>query len=224
MASSGCDSADTVPPQRAVDSPAMLGRRGGGSFTVPNPAMTPDSLATLSFDSIKKQYNTLTPILNGLFLTYDTIDMDRYRQLVRLPALDSIFRHGKKIDKRFWPFRPVLLGERPLKWGVIDSAGNIILPFVCDAVKAIDAEKGIFSVYRTAYDLHTGISRFRYKGDYFFFDKKGIIDTIGTPFEMTVQFLSDYNRDAPPIQQGPAFYLPKPYHKKGKLTRGAMEE
>jgi hypothetical protein len=225
-ASYGCGPANTVRPQQPIDSSVAVVSQPKGPAAISDStvvALQHKSALGMPFDSVKKKYRTLIPILNGLFLTYDKLDYEQYRKLIRLQDIDSFFRHGKNIYKRFSQYGPLGYGMPTLKWGVIDSAGNTILPFVCDAVRAIDAQKGIFSVVRITYTLNTGLQRFRYEGDCFFFDKKGIKDTIGIPFKANVEFVCDYARDAPPVQQGPAFYLPKPYHKMGRMARGTIK-
>jgi hypothetical protein len=45
------------------------------------------------------------------------------------------------------------------KWEVIDRTGNVIVPFICNRVKAISENKGIVFVFSTSYSLNTGIPK-----------------------------------------------------------------
>jgi hypothetical protein len=80
-----------------------------------------------------------------------------------------------------------------LKWGVIDSAGNVIVPFICDGIKAVSEHQGIAAVYRHSWPLNTGIPRYEYYGWYFDFDKSGINPSSKREFTLTFTFAAYYD-------------------------------
>ncbi len=119
------------------------------------------------FNVVKIKYDTLIPILNGLFIT-----------------------HNKT------------------KWGVIDSIGNEVVPFICDGIKSISDTEGIASLYSGFVSLNTNISRYEYFGTYFYFTKNGRSMKTEEKFELHVEMRSDDHNDSFIIESGPYYYLP----------------
>jgi hypothetical protein len=96
---------------------------------------------------------------------------------------------------------------------VIDSLGNVIVPFICDGVKEISDHKGIASVFSNSFSLNTGIPRYQYFGKYYFFNKSGLLNETQKEFEITITFIADWHDEEFVIQQGPEFYLLTEYRK-----------
>lgn len=145
-----------------------------------------------AFEQLKIIYDTLIPTFDGLFITHYKRDKDA-------PVhTDFIAKPSKKTHK----------------WGVIDSSGNVIVPFICDGVKAIAGHKGIASVYYESHSLNTGIPRYSYTGKYFHFTKTGRTEEVAKEFSITVEFISDWHFEEFIIRKGPEFYLPQEYRKK----------
>lgn len=197
-------------------------------FGETNPAVTRaqnNSLQPNSFQAIKKKYDTLIPAMNGLFITYDSFDYKSYQQYINkfLPAIeqpkDSFIHQLQFFSKGRGGFS--LTGS---KWGVIDSTGKIIVPFICDAVRELDNGKGIFSIYKGSYSLNTGLPRYNYEGYYYFFDGNGMADAAGKLFELTTIFIADFHQAEFVITQGNAFYLPHQYAVPVKGARGAISK
>ena len=160
-----------------------------------------ESLNFTSYDSIKSKYDTLIPIFDGLFVTYHQIDSVNYFKYANKTYKNSIEMN----------YSEDLISSDTKKWGVIDSMGNVIIPFICDGVKDISANKGLLSVYSTSGSLNTGLPRYRYIGTSYFFTKDGLLPETKKDFMITIQFIADYHNSAFVIQQGPLFYLPEEY-------------
>ena len=79
---------------------------------------------------MKSEYDTLIPLFDGLFLTFDYADT----------------------TAGFWQ----ILSEDK-KWGVIDSTGQIIVPFICDGVSVTGEHTGIASVFGGPSSQNTGV-------------------------------------------------------------------
>jgi hypothetical protein len=183
-----------------------------------------DVVKTDTFIDIKSKYDTLIPIMNGLFITNDSLDYSTYHKLINqlLPEVANdkestmaILSGYDKIDG----FR-----TRTKKWGVIDSADNIIVPFICDAVRELENEKGVFSVYKKSHGLGTGVPRYSYTGHYYFFDKNGIRKGKGKIFTIKIVAVEDFHRDKFVIENGNTFYLPLQYYTDNKEVRGSVEK
>jgi hypothetical protein len=94
------------------------------------------------------------------------------------------------------------------KWGVIDSLGNIIVPFICDGVKEISENNGIISVFLSCIPLYIGHnSSYKYQGTTYSINKEGIINDTDEKFEIRL-----WGTNAPlrVIKYGHMFYLPNP--------------
>ena len=98
------------------------------------------------------------------------------------------------------------------KWGIIDSTGKIIVPFICDGAKAVSENEGIISVFSTSSSLNTGIPIYRYIGKYYHFTKEGKINGTEKVFSLTIE-LSDFHNTEFVIPMGPEFYLPSEFRK-----------
>jgi hypothetical protein len=177
------------------------------------------------FAQIQKKYDTLIPILNGFFITSDSFDVGTYSSYIN-KILPQQPRGKESLLARIQLFSdgPDGFAQNTMKWGVIDSAGNIIVPFICDAVREIENNKGIFSIYKSSRSLNTGLPRYNYTGYYYFFDKKGIEQTAGKLFTITTIFVADFHQAKFVIEQGNTFYLPHPYCITNKKARGGVSK
>ncbi len=145
------------------------------------------------------RYDTLIPIFDGLFITYDKIDSLHYISIANKYIADTITAI----------FTGDYITAYTKKWGGIVSIGNIIVPFICDGVKTISANEGILSVYSHSFSLNTGIPRYRYFGKYFFFTKEGISNQPGVDFNIKVEYIADWHNAEFVIPKGPDFFLPE---------------
>lgn len=157
----------------------------------------------ITYHSLRSKYDTLIPIFDGLFVTCRPIDSSHYAALSKTSE--------KNFAAAFTSGSLVSINTR--KWGVIDSAGHVIVPFICDGAKEISEDKGIVSVFSTSFSLNTGLPRYKYFGIYYFFNKTGILYETKNEFSIKVEFIADWHNPAFVIRQGPAFYLPDEYRK-----------
>lgn len=173
----------------------------------------------ISGEALRVKYDTLIPMLDGWFITADSFDLPAYVSYMKR------LNPGKKIvpetpDELLFFNKGWDLNTK--KWGVVDSSGRVIVPFICDAVREYEKGKGIFSIYEGSLPLNTGLPRYNYSGYYFFFDRNGLSDKPGKLFKVTTIFVGDFHRPEWVIQNGNGFYLPRPYHQRGKNSRGAL--
>lgn len=169
------------------------------TFTRPISINEPDNF--ISFDEIESEYDTLIPIFDGLFITYDNVDTILFRKF-----------QSKNNQEVIWNrYTEYIMTKDTKKWGVIDSTGNIIVPFICDGAKAIAQDTGLVSIYSTSASLNTGIPRYKYFGTYFFFTKNGLLSETEKNFEMTVEYIADWHRSEFVTTHGPEFFLPNEY-------------
>jgi hypothetical protein len=155
----------------------------------------------MPFDSVEAKYDTLIPIFDDLFITYDVIDSLYFTYC-------NIKYEDISIESLVFS---EYVSEGTKKWGVIDSSGHVIVPFICDGVKAISENRGVVSVYQFSYSLNTGIPRYKYTGDAYFFTKEGIIKNSRKEFSQTIVFIADWHRPEFVINEGPSYYLPAEY-------------
>lgn len=191
------------------------------SFTAAREVAADTLPAFPNFKTVQKKYKTLLPIQNGLFITYDSFDYKTYVQ--RIESYFPRVKGAKDSQHLNLPFYGSAMAEpRALKWGVIDSAGKIVVPFICDAVRQLDSTRGVLSVYQSSYSLNTGLPRYRYSGICYFFDKQGITAEKGVPFSITTIFVADFHRHEFVIENGNTFYFPAPYYLPDKKSRGSV--
>jgi hypothetical protein len=160
------------------------------------------STSKRKYDDLKVKYDTLIPILDGFFLTYHKLDSINF------------VKYTKRIENSAYYFEwsDEAFGSDAEKWGVIDSLGKVIIPFVCDGVKEISEGRGVFSVYAGSSSLHTSEARYVYSGFTYFFDKNGLSPVaVESFFTIKVENLSDDYKWEDPITQGPAFFLSYEY-------------
>jgi hypothetical protein len=176
---------------------------------------------TLGFDAVKARYDTLIPIMNGWFITCDSFNYAAYEKIVMgLTPQDTIHKDRTLLLQHLVDGGSDGFTPKAKKWGVIDSSGRIIIPFMCDAVRELENGQGVFSVYKFSYSLNTGIPRYNYSGYYFFFDRDGQIDNDGKLFSITTVFVGDFHRSEFVIENGHTFYLPAEFHIENKKARG----
>lgn len=184
------------------------------------PLVTKDT-TRLAFETVKTFYDTLIPIFDGLFITHSEQDTGAYRKLRQTLHADTMIKSQYGV---------ILYSEKGMyctpacrKWGVIDSTGRIIVPFICDGVAKIAEHEGIFSIGIQANHLDTGIPRYYYQGQCFHFDKIGPLPVAPEEFSYKIRFGSNYGEEEHIIQQGTAFYLPIKYAKYSKTSSGSHE-
>jgi hypothetical protein len=155
----------------------------------------------INYENVNFNYDTLIPIFAGLFLTYHNIDSINY------------FKYAEELKKNaiMINYSEELITIDTKKWGVIDSTGNVIIPFICDGVKEISENIGVLSVYSASGSLNTGIPRYSYVGLSYFFDKNGLLPETKKEFMIIIEYFADNHNLAYVIQNGPAFYLPDEY-------------
>jgi len=181
-----------------------------------------DSFATtLDFDAVKARYDTLIPIMGGLFITCDSFNYAAYEKIMTgLTPQDTIHKDRTLLLQHLVAGGSDGFTPKAKKWGVIDSTGRIIIPFMCDAVRELENGQGVFSVYKFSYSLNTGIPRYNYSGYYFFFDSDGQINNDGKLFSITTVFVGDFHQSEFVIENGHTFYLPAEFHIENKKARG----
>lgn len=177
------------------------------------------------FAEVQKKYDTLIPVMNGLFITCDSFDFATYRTYINklLPEKSTVKDRSLAWMQIFSDGHDGFTTTTK-KWGVIDSAGNTIVPFICDGVREFENGKGVFSIYKESRSLNTGLPRYNYTGYYYFFDKSGVVSPEGKLFTITTIFVADFHRAEFVIEQGNAFYLPPQYFIKSKKARGAISK
>ncbi len=154
--------------------------------------------------NVLAEYDTLIAIFDGLFITYSEIDSAHYDSLSGgITMQDSVlaFYSGQWITRE------------TKKWGVIDHDGNIVVPFICDGIKAISEDKGVMSVFSFSYSLNTGEPRYQYSGRYYFFTKEGLLNQSERKFSFMVESIADWHNAEFVIPVGPEFYLPDEFRK-----------
>ncbi|MBI1317197.1 hypothetical protein GC167_10145 [bacterium] len=136
----------------------------------------------LSWEEVQSRYPTLTPLFDGLFLTSAPLDT------AALSSLNQALLPPTQLPL----FPPWYREIHSTKWGVVDSAGWVVVPFVCDGIRALSEHQGICSVYRSSYPLNTGIPRYRYVGSVFLFTQEGIQPQSQRSFETTTILVGDF--------------------------------
>ncbi len=150
---------------------------------------------------LKLKYDTLIPIFDGLFITFHALDSNQYFKLHSQSEANPALRifSGESLD------------PDTKKWGVIDSTGKVIVPFICDGITALSEDSGIVTVFSTSYSLNTGIPRYQYFGHSYSFRKSDIAKETRKEFSIKVEYLADWHHPNFVILKGPMFYLPAAY-------------
>ena len=160
----------------------------------------------VNFENTKMKYESLIPIFNSLFITYSDKDSHNYQKYFKKTKKDEGFipcaQNEVYVEDGFIKI------SRNKKWGVIDSLGNIIVPFICDGIKEISENKGIISVYSGSASLNTGIPRYMYYGTTYFINKEGILTKMGEKFGIVITFIADWHCPEFVTKYGHTQYLP----------------
>lgn len=151
------------------------------------------------FMAMRSTFDTLIPIFDGLFITYSNCDTAKLNSL-------SSFDHGNL--KIYTGINP-----KHQKWGVIDSTGKIVVPFVGDGINTISGHKGVISVGVFSEGMNTNIMRYKYYGTCYTFSKLGLNQQEREAFDLRIIWYP-YHQPKYVIDFGHAFYLPKKYRKK----------
>jgi len=160
----------------------------------------------VSFESIKAKYDTLIPIFNSLFITYSDEDNHNYQKYFKKTNKNEGFMPC--VQDEIYVEDGFIKISRNKKWGVIDSLGNIVVPFICDGIKEISENKGIISVYSGSASLNTGLPRYMYYGTTYFINKEGILINTDKKFSIVITSIADWHCPEFVIRFGTKFYLP----------------
>jgi hypothetical protein len=178
----------------------------------------------IDFEKLKTLYDTLIPIMDGLFVTYDSFDFSTYDKMIaKFYPITKLKTREDTVRTLIHRLEDGLDGYsiKTKKWGVIDSSNRVVVPFVCDGVREIEPSKGVFSIYKGSRSLNTGLPRYRYSGYYYFFDRNGLVKEEGKLFDIVTVFVADFHHEKFVIENGPTFYLPMEYIKMHPKFRGA---
>lgn len=153
--------------------------------TIPNPSSSP--IPPPIQEIISPIATQPTTTFTEVQISYDTL----------IPILDSLF-----------------ITHNGRHWGVIDSSGKEIIPFVHDGVANHQTKSGlgIASIYQSSQSLNTGLPRFSYQGKLVYFNANGYLKKPGEKFSMTVVAMSDFYRPQLVLGLGPSFFLPEGEH------------
>ena len=156
------------------------------------------------FESLKTKYDTLIPIFDGLFITYHPIDSIHLIELKKKYNYDSVeaLFSGEKVSKE------------SKKWGVIDSAGKVIVPIICDGAKQIFKDQGVVSVFSSSESMHTGLPRYIYTGKSYYFNTAGLLYNTESIFMLKIEAIADNHNADFVTKFGPSFYLPMEFRYK----------
>lgn len=91
------------------------------------------------------------------------------------------------------------------KWGVVDGAGNIVIPFECDGLRQISDSVLLVSFYKRSYPLPTGNYRYEYEGFYLYFTCEGLLKKPGRDFILVVE---GEKSETTEFDKGPYYFLP----------------
>ena len=108
-----------------------------------------DAPSKITLEKLVLKYDTLIPVFNGYFITYDNIDINKYNQVEK----------KSKTDSSIFTLHTQPVSRKSKKWGLVDSTGKVIVPFICDGIKSISGDRGVFTVFVSSYSLNTGIPR-----------------------------------------------------------------
>ncbi|MGJ8661218.1 MAG: hypothetical protein ACSHXL_04210 [Bacteroidota bacterium] len=129
-------------------------------------------------------------------------------KIAKRNCIDSFEIIKLRYDTLIPILKELFIAHNDLKWGVVDSCGKVIVPFMCDGVKEISKTEGIASIYESNQSLHTGVPRYTYYGNYFYFTKNGISLKEMQSFNILITMRADIHHERFIIETGPYYYLP----------------
>lgn len=125
----------------------------------------------LSFEDVKAKYKKLIPVAGGYFITHSKIDSAFYCEFL----LDKHNEFGSNEIKNIKTvYNTIITNElrfseitsKNEKWGLIDSSGRVLIPFVCDGIE-LSKDKFNVTILSNLQNLNTGLVRFVYVGKKF---------------------------------------------------------
>jgi hypothetical protein len=166
---------------------------------------------TLSFEEVQAKYKQLIPVEGGYFITYHKIDSALYCEFLKEKhnEIDST-----EMAKTTIVFNSIITNGLILndissgirKWGLIDSTGQILIPFVCDG---LERNGNLFTaaIFSNTSELSTGLVRFVYSGKKFQVSVRDKKWRNGKTHNKTITgYLSAYFHDRA-IDYGPKYCL-----------------
>lgn len=122
--------------------------------------------------NLTMEADTLIPLINGLFASRPKlIHSDESDEILKRVQLDDIYSYD------------AFGYGTPADWGVTDSLGKVILPFMYHGVKAIDANYGVAIIIDQAVPPPTGLVRTEFHVSAFYFDQKGPLSEKGKSYK-----------------------------------------
>lgn len=136
--------------------------------------------------------------------------------IINIPDKDTIvlFKEFGLISQKYDTLMPLFDGlivtHDGGKWGVIDSAGNEVIPFICDGIAPYskDSTIGIGSVFSMSHSYNTGTPAYSYSGAFFLFNKTGRISEKTHGFSLSIVGFADFHDSIFVIDFGPSYFLP----------------
>ena len=166
---------------------------------------------TLSFEEVQAKYKQLIPVEGGYFITYHKIDSAFYCEFLKekQKEIDSTEMAKTTVVFNSLITNGLILNDISSgiqKWGLIDSTGQVLIPFVCDG---LERNGNLFtaSIFSNTSYLNTGLVRFVYSGKKFQVSVKDWKWRNGKTHNKTITgYLSAYFHDSA-IQYGPKYCL-----------------
>lgn len=169
------------------------------------------STLSLTFEEVKAKYQKLIPVSGGYFITHSKIDSAFYCEFLKERHEEIDSAKLKEVKVVFDSFIMNVLSLREIsskieKWGLIDSSGNILIPFVCDGIE-LDKKNFKVTILSNLQNLNTGLVRFVYVGKKFQVSIKDWKWRKGENYHQIIlgYLSSDFHKSV--INKGPKFYI-----------------
>ena len=165
----------------------------------------------LTFEEVQAKYKKLIPVAGGFFITHSKIDSAFYCEFLieKYKVIDSSKIHKISVIYNV-PIFPGLnlndISSEIEKWGLIDSSGRVLIPFVCDGIE-LDKNKFNVTILTNLHNLNTGMVRFVYVGKKFQVSPKDWKWRNGNVYHQVIEgYLPAYFHEYV-IYQGHKFYI-----------------
>lgn len=176
------------------------------------------STLSLTFEEVKAKFQKLIPVSGGYFITHTKIDsafycefmFEKHKQIDI--SKDQKPTLNKKLSQKFGVpildvWSPHEISSKTEKWGLIDSSGKVLIPFVCDG---INIKKNLFkvSILTCLSNLNTGVPRYVYVGKSYLISSENWKWKDEKTFDKMIEFsiIPNFNYDV--INKGSKYYLP----------------
>lgn len=165
----------------------------------------------LTFEEVQTKYKKLIPVSGGYFITHTPIDSVFYCEFLieKHKVIDSSKIHNISVIYNEPIFSGISLydiSSKTEKWGLIDSSGNVLIPFVCDGIE-LNKNKFNVTILMNLHNLNTGMVRFVYVGKKFQVSQKDWKWRNGDVYHQVVEgYLTAYFHENV-IYQGHKFYI-----------------